>query len=118
MHHREVLPSLGDRRRFHPRRRARGDPADMADYTLDAKASSFACLGASVAPAASSSGYQEHVNAALAAGATVGEVVGVLIAVSPAVGLTRVISAAPALGLAVGYDAEAALEMLTPEEDL
>ena len=56
-------------------------------------------------------------NAALAAGATVGEVVGVLIAVSPAVGLTRVFSAAPALGLAVGYDAEAALETLTPEEE-
>ena len=94
-----------------------GNPGALSDYTLDAKASSFACLGASVALGASSSGYQEYVNAALAAGATVDEVVGVLIAVAPAVGLTSVISAAPALGLAVGYDPEAALEALKPQDE-
>ena len=38
------------------------------------------------------------------------EIVGVLIAVAPTVGLARVVSAAPELALAIGYDVDAALE--------
>ncbi len=48
--------------------------------------------------------------AARAAGATDDEIVGVLIAVAPTVGLPRVVSAAPCVALALGYDVEAALE--------
>ena len=47
---------------------------------------------------------------AQAAGASVDEVVGSLIAVAPIVGLARVVSAAPVLALAIGYDVDAALE--------
>ena len=41
---------------------------------------------------------------------TVDEIVGTLIAVAPIVGTARVVSAAPELALALGYDIEAALE--------
>jgi 4-carboxymuconolactone decarboxylase len=44
------------------------------------------------------------------AGATEEEIVGVLWAVGPIVGLARVVAAAPALALAIGYDVEAAFE--------
>ena len=54
--------------------------------------------------------YQSSVELALAAGATVDEIVGCLIAVAPIIGLARVVSAAPELALALGYDVEAALE--------
>jgi hypothetical protein len=47
---------------------------------------------------------------ALASGATVDEIVGVLIAVAPTVGLARVVSAAPEVAFAIGYDIDAALE--------
>jgi alkylhydroperoxidase/carboxymuconolactone decarboxylase family protein YurZ len=50
------------------------------------------------------------VERALAAGASEDEIVGLLIAVAPAVGLGRVVSAAPELGLALGYDVDSALE--------
>ena len=40
----------------------------------------------------------------------VDEIVGTLIAVAPVIGLARVVSDAPELALALGYDVEAALE--------
>jgi hypothetical protein len=43
-------------------------------------------------------------------GATEQEIVGVLWAVGPIVGLARVVAAAPALALATSYDVEAAFE--------
>jgi hypothetical protein len=46
---------------------------------------------------------------ALAAGASLQEIVGVLIAVAPAVGVARTVSAAPELALAIGYDIDLAL---------
>jgi alkylhydroperoxidase/carboxymuconolactone decarboxylase family protein YurZ len=79
---------------------------------LDARSRAFARLGATVAVGANSAGYQDHVDAALAAGATPGDIVEVLIAVIPAIGLPKVVSAAPSLGLAVGYDVDGALEGL------
>jgi hypothetical protein len=50
------------------------------------------------------------------AGAAAGEIVGVLVAVGPAAGVARLVSAAPAWGLAVGYDPDGALEQLDPTE--
>ena len=44
------------------------------------------------------------------AGVTDREIVGSLVAVLPAVGATRVVAAAPKLGLALGYDVGQALE--------
>jgi hypothetical protein len=45
-------------------------------------------------------------------GATDDEIVGCLVAVLPVVGVARVVSAAPKLALALGFDVEAALERL------
>jgi alkylhydroperoxidase/carboxymuconolactone decarboxylase family protein YurZ len=47
---------------------------------------------------------------ALAAGATEDEIAGVLLAIAPAAGLGRVVSAAPDVAIALGYDIAAALE--------
>ena len=84
----------------------------MASCHLDPKTRAFARLGASVALGANTSGFQSDVDAALAAGASVGEVVGVLIAVAPTVGVAKLVLAAPALGLAIGYDTDAGLGLL------
>jgi alkylhydroperoxidase/carboxymuconolactone decarboxylase family protein YurZ len=83
--------------------------------SLDPKTTSFARLGALVAIGANTSGFQSHVDTALAAGASVDEIVEVLLAVAPTVGSARVFLAAPALGLAVGYDTDAGLESLEPD---
>jgi hypothetical protein len=53
----------------------------------------------------------------LASGASIDEIVGTMIAVAPTVGLTRVVSAAPELALALGYDVDAALERPNGEEE-
>lgn len=73
-------------------------------------------LGALLAVDSAPSSYQATVEAALAAGATVDEVVGTVIAVAPTVGVARVVSAAPELALALGYDVDAALEALEENE--
>ncbi len=43
---------------------------------------------------------------ALAEGATPSEIVGVLVAVGPAVGVAKLVASAPRLALAIGYDLE------------
>ena len=80
------------------------------DSTLDEKTHALARLSASLAIDAAPISYQSSVELALAAGATVDEIVGCLIAVAPVIGLARVVSAAPELALALGYDVDAALE--------
>lgn len=64
-------------------------------------------LGALLALGAATSSLRLTVDRALAAGATESEIVGVLLAVAPAVGLARVVSGAPKLAMAIGYDIEA-----------
>ena len=116
MDHREILRRLAIGDTSFLEDVAASETGPLAASGLDAKTDAFARLGASVALDASPAGYQADVDAAFAAGATTGEIVGVLIAVRPTVGLARVVSAAPALGLAVGYDPDAALEQLDPIE--
>jgi alkylhydroperoxidase/carboxymuconolactone decarboxylase family protein YurZ len=77
---------------------------------LDPKTHALVRLGASLAIDAAPSSYQSAVEPALAAGASIDEIVGTLIAVAPTVGLARVVSAAPELALALGYDVDVALE--------
>jgi hypothetical protein len=55
------------------------------------------------------------IESGLAAGVTVDEIVGTLVSVMPAIGVARVVSAAPKLGLALGYDVSDALEELSGE---
>lgn len=69
-------------------------------------------LAALVALDAAPATYQCEVEAALAAGATADDIVGTLVAVAPLIGVARAVSAAPKLGIAIGYDVDAALEKL------
>ena len=94
-----------------------GMELDTVDASrLDSKTHALVRLSALLAVDAAPSSYQSSVEAALAAGASVDEVVGTVIAVAPTVGLARVVSAAPELALALGYDVDAALEALENEE--
>ena len=77
---------------------------------LDQKMHALARLSASLAVDAAPITYQSTVELALSAGASVDEIVGCLIAVAPVIGLARVVSAAPELALALGYDVDDALE--------
>ncbi|MGA9373099.1 MAG: carboxymuconolactone decarboxylase family protein [Solirubrobacterales bacterium] len=83
---------------------------ENSEAELDAKVMSLVRLGALLSADAAPSSYQANVEAALAAGATIDEVVATLVAVAPVIGSARVVSAAPELALALGYDVDAALE--------
>jgi 4-carboxymuconolactone decarboxylase len=77
---------------------------------LDAKTHALVRLSATIALDAGQSSYQHAVERALAAGATTDEIVGTLVAVISLTGVPRAASAAPKLGLALGYDVDAAFE--------
>ena len=64
-------------------------------------------LGALLALGASTSSIRTTVDRAREAGATEAEIVGVLVAVAPTMGMARVVSSAPRLAVAIGYDIEA-----------
>lgn len=88
----------------------RMDSDELEATGPDPKTQALTRLAAMLALDSSASCYQASVNAAYAAGSTTDEIVGVLIAVGPVIGATRVVSAAPELGLALGFDVDAALE--------
>jgi 4-carboxymuconolactone decarboxylase len=67
-------------------------------------------LAALVASDGGCASYQSVVESALAAGATVEEVVDVLLAVAPMVGSARVVAAAPLLARALGFDVDEAFD--------
>jgi alkylhydroperoxidase/carboxymuconolactone decarboxylase family protein YurZ len=71
---------------------------------LDAKTQSLIRLGALLAIGAGTVSLRWTVELAAAAGASDDEIVGVLLAIAPAVGHARVVGVAPHLGLALGYD--------------
>jgi len=73
---------------------------------LDDKTRALVRLAGLIALEAAPASYQWGVASAVAAGATDEEIVGVLVAVAPVVGMVRAGSAAPALALAVGCDLE------------
>jgi alkylhydroperoxidase/carboxymuconolactone decarboxylase family protein YurZ len=71
---------------------------------LDAKTVALVRLAGLVALESAPASYQWIVASALAAGAGDGEVVAVLLALAPIVGIVRVSSAAPEVALAIGCD--------------
>jgi alkylhydroperoxidase/carboxymuconolactone decarboxylase family protein YurZ len=79
---------------------------------LDERADALVRLAALVAMRAPAAPYRGVVDAALAGGATVEEVIGTMIAVASTVGLSRVVPATEGLALGLGYDIDAALERL------
>lgn len=79
---------------------------------MDSRTCALVRIGALMATGAGAPTYEWAVGTALSAGATVEEIIGVVVAVAPSIGVARVVSAAPALGLALGYDVDEALEQL------
>jgi 4-carboxymuconolactone decarboxylase len=73
---------------------------------LGAKVELLVRLAALLSVGAATPSLREAVDQASAAGATASEIVGVLVAVGPAVGLASVVASAPRLALAIGYDLE------------
>jgi 4-carboxymuconolactone decarboxylase len=73
---------------------------------LDPKVQALVGLGALLSVDAATVSLRLVVDLAYRAGATEDEIVGVLIAIAPAVGNARTVSAAPRLALALGYDVE------------
>jgi 4-carboxymuconolactone decarboxylase len=92
------------------RRLADGDDRPPPVRALDDRTAALARIAALVSLRACPAAYRGTVAGALAAGASVDEVLDTLRAVAPTVGLARVVSAAPHLADAVGYDVDAALE--------
>ena len=71
---------------------------------LDPKACTLVRLAGLIGVGSSAASYEWGVSAALAAGATDAEVVGVLLAVAPVVGTPRVTCASAAIARALGHD--------------
>ena len=74
--------------------------------SLDPRTLALVRLAALVAVGGAVPSYSAHADAAVDAGATVDEIVDVLVSVTPVVGLPRVVAAAPKLALALGHDVD------------
>jgi alkylhydroperoxidase/carboxymuconolactone decarboxylase family protein YurZ len=79
-------------------------PAFSPESLLDRKSEALVRVGALLAVGASTASLRWTVEVAQSAGATDEEVLGVLMAIGPAVGLARVVAQAPRLALALGYE--------------
>jgi 4-carboxymuconolactone decarboxylase len=97
--------ALNDEESVHQVLARRGNHPSAA--VLDRKVDLLVRLGALLALGASTSSLRATVESALAAGASESEIVEVLVAVGPAVGLARVVVAAPRLAVALGYEIDA-----------
>jgi alkylhydroperoxidase/carboxymuconolactone decarboxylase family protein YurZ len=93
------------------------ETANLARSCLDPKTHALVRLGAMIALGAAEPSYRQIVDVARLAGASNDEVVGTLVAVMTATGVPRVVAAAPAVGLAIGYGVHAALEQLDAPAD-
>jgi 4-carboxymuconolactone decarboxylase len=84
------------------------DPAGPS--SLDPKTAALLHVAVLVAIGSPAVCLEWSTTRALAAGATEDEIAGVLLAIAPVAGLGRVVSAAPDVATALGYDIAAALE--------
>ena len=87
--------------------------ANQIASALAPKAHALVRLGALIAVDAEAPAYMWTLEAARRAGASDDEIVGCLLAVMPPLGVARIVSAAPRLGLALGFDVTTALEART-----
>ena len=81
-------------------------PAAQGASELDPKTLALVRLASLVAAGGAVPSYGAHADAAVDAGASVAEIVAVLVGVVPIVGLPCVVAAAPSLAMALGYDTE------------
>jgi 4-carboxymuconolactone decarboxylase len=79
---------------------------------LDPGTHALVRIAALIAVDAAPPSYMSAVSAALDAGLSMEQIVETLIAVMSTVGVARVVSAAPKLGLALGYDVSEAFEVV------
>jgi 4-carboxymuconolactone decarboxylase len=77
---------------------------------LDPKTAALVRVGVLAAIGSSAVCLEWSTTRALAAGATDDEIVDVLLAIAPVIGLGRVVGAVPGMADALGYDIEAALD--------
>lgn len=106
----EMLRKLAVRDDVYVDRLLGDESANEAASVLDGKAHALVRIAALAAIDAAPPSYGAAVSAARQWGATDEEIAGCLIAILPAVGVARIVSAAPKVGLALGYDVEEALE--------
>ena len=86
------------------------DESSVALSALDAKTHALARVATLIALDAATPSYIWAIESAHEAGASDHEIVGCLVAVLPATGVARVVSAAPKIGLVLGYDVGEVLE--------
>jgi alkylhydroperoxidase/carboxymuconolactone decarboxylase family protein YurZ len=86
------------------------DAANLEASGLDPRAHALVRIGALLALDAAPASYASVVRLAERAGVSASEVVGVLVAVAPYIGIARTVSAAPELALAVGFDVDDVIE--------
>jgi alkylhydroperoxidase/carboxymuconolactone decarboxylase family protein YurZ len=89
---------------LHDERSVRAALADPE--LLDLKVQALVGLGALLAVDAATVSLRHKVEIAQRAGASEKDIVGVLLAIAPAVGHARTVAVAPRLALALGYDVE------------
>jgi 4-carboxymuconolactone decarboxylase len=93
------------------------DRQNIDESDLDEKTHALVRIAGLIAIDAAPPSYMWTVESALTYGATSEEIVGTLIAVLPAIGSGRVVSAAPKLSLALGYDVAEGLEEFGVDPD-
>jgi alkylhydroperoxidase/carboxymuconolactone decarboxylase family protein YurZ len=91
-----------------------GGSDGLAPGLPDQRTRALARLGALLAADPVGPPLRQTVADALAASVTRDEVVGVLVSLIPTIGVARAAAVAPELGLAIGYDVGAALELSIP----
>ncbi len=89
-------------------------PSDAPMDDLDPHAAALVRLAVLIALDGPAPAFEWATAAAIASGATEDEIVGVLVTAAPLVGSSHVVSAAPRLARAMGYDIDSDLEHLEP----
>jgi 4-carboxymuconolactone decarboxylase len=85
---------------------------------LDPRVHALVRIGALLALDAATATYASAIRLADRAGVSASEIVGVLVAVAPHIGIARTVSAAPELALAVGFDVDDVIERDRDAADL
>jgi len=92
---------------------------DAAVLSLDARTTALVRLAVMVALGACAASYRTVVESAIEAGADADQVIATVLVVASEAGVARVVSAAPSVGLGLGYDVDEALEStsIAPQTD-
>jgi alkylhydroperoxidase/carboxymuconolactone decarboxylase family protein YurZ len=87
-----------------------GESLQGRAFSLDSRTRGLVGIGAAASMGATTMTYRGLVDGALDAGATVEECIGAFIAVANVVGAARMVTGAPRIAVALGYDIDLALE--------